>query len=40
MVTHLDVTEPQCRQAAQTIRQTADRLATGKKSAKQLEPAY
>jgi threonine aldolase len=40
MVTHLDVTEPQCRQAAQIIRQTADRLASGKKSAKHLEPAY
>ena len=40
MVTHLDVTEAQCRQAAQIIRQTADRLASGKKSAKQLEPAY
>jgi threonine aldolase len=40
MVTHLDVTEPQCRQAAQTIRETATRLASGHKSAKQLEPAY
>jgi threonine aldolase len=40
LVTHLDVTESQCRQAAQIIRQTTDRLIAGKKSAKQLEPAY
>jgi threonine aldolase len=40
MVTHLDVNEDQCRQAAKVIRETATRLASGKKSAKQLEPAY
>ena len=40
MVTHLDVTEAQCAQAAKIIRETADRLAGGKKTAKQLEPAY
>jgi threonine aldolase len=40
MVTHLDVTEAQCAQAAKIIRETADRLAGGKKTDKQLEPAY
>jgi len=40
MVTHLDVTEAQCNQAAKIIRQTADHLAGGKKTAKELEPAY
>ena len=40
MVTHLDVSEAQCRQAAKIIRETAGRLASGKKSAKELEPAY
>jgi threonine aldolase len=40
MVTHLDVSESQCRQAAKIIRETASRLATGQKSAKELEPAY
>src|SRR5262245_32805571 len=40
MVTHLDVNEAQCRQAATIIRETAGRLASGKKSAKELEPAY
>ena len=40
LVTHLDVTEAQCRQAAKIIRETAGRLASGKKSAKELEPAY
>jgi threonine aldolase len=40
MVTHLDVTEAQCTQAAKIIRQTADRLAGGKRTAKELEPAY
>jgi len=40
MVTHLDVTEAQCRQAAKIIQETAGRLASGKKSAKELEPAY
>jgi hypothetical protein len=36
MVTHLDVSETQCRQAAKVIRETAGRLASGKKSAKEL----
>ena len=40
LVTHLDVTEAQCRQAAKIIRETAGRLASGQKSAKELEPAY
>src|SRR6476619_4610985 len=38
VVTHLDVTDAQCRQAAKIIRETADRLTSGKKTAKQLEP--
>jgi threonine aldolase len=40
MVTHLDVTEAQCTEAAKIIRETATRLTSGQKSAKQLEPAY
>jgi threonine aldolase len=40
LVTHLDVSEAQCRQAAKIIGETAGRLASGKKSAKELEPAY
>jgi threonine aldolase len=40
LVTHLDVTDAQCRQAAKTLRETAGRLANGQKSAKELEPAY
>ena len=40
LVTHLDVTEAQCRQAAKILRETAGRLASGHKSAKELEPAY
>jgi threonine aldolase len=40
MVTHLDVSDAQCRQAATIIRETAGRLASGNKSAKELEPAY
>jgi threonine aldolase len=40
MVTHLDVSEAQCVQAGKIIRETASRLASGKKSAKELEPAY
>jgi len=40
LVTHLDVTEAQCRQAAKILRETAGRLASGQKSAKELEPAY
>lgn len=40
LVTHLDVNEAQCCEAAKIIRQTAERLTSGKKSAKELEPAY
>jgi threonine aldolase len=40
MVTHLDVSETQCKQAAKIIRESAERLAGGKKSARELEPAY
>jgi threonine aldolase len=40
LVTHLDVSETQCRQAGQLIRETAGRLASGQKAAKELEPAY
>lgn len=40
LVTHLDVTEAQCRQAANILRETAGRLASGHKTAKELEPAY
>jgi threonine aldolase len=40
LVTHLDVTEAQCRQAAEILRETAGRLASGHKSAQELEPAY
>ena len=40
LVTHLDVSEAQCRQAATILRETAGRLASGKKTAKELEPAY
>jgi len=40
MVTHLDVSKAQCLQAAKIIRETAGRLASGKKSAKELEAAY
>jgi threonine aldolase len=40
IVTHLDVTEAQCIAAAKIIRETAGRLAGGKKLAKELEPAY
>ena len=40
MVTHLDVNESQCKQAARVIRETAEQLAGGKKSARELEPAY
>jgi threonine aldolase len=40
MVTHLDVNESQCRQAARFIRETAGRLASGQKAAAELEPAY
>ena len=39
-VTHLDVNEAQCRQAAKVVRETVGRLASGKKAAKELEPAY
>jgi threonine aldolase len=40
LVTHLDVAESQCRQAAKILRETATRLASGRKEAKELEPAY
>ena len=40
LVTHLDVSETQCRQAAKILRETAGRLAGGHKTAKELEPAY
>jgi threonine aldolase len=40
MVTHLDVSEDQCRRAAQIIVETAGRLASGKRSKVALEPAY
>jgi threonine aldolase len=40
LVTHLDVSEAQCKQAAKLIRETAGRLAGGQRSAKELEPAY
>jgi threonine aldolase len=40
MVTHLDVSESQCQQAARVIREVANQLAGGKRSARELEPAY
>lgn len=40
MVTHLDVSEQQCRQAAKLLVQTAEKLAAGHKPAAELEPAY
>jgi threonine aldolase len=40
LVTHLDVSESQCRQAGQILQATAGRLARGEKSAVELEPAY
>jgi threonine aldolase len=40
MVTHLDVSEAQCREAAKIIQKAADRLAAGKKTTAELEPAY
>jgi threonine aldolase len=40
MVTHLDVNEAQCQRAGQIIVETAGRLASGKKSKVELEPAY
>jgi threonine aldolase len=40
LVTHLDVSQAQCRQAARVLRETADRLATGRREARELEPAY
>ena len=40
MVTHLDVSEQQCRQAAKFLVQTAEKLASGHKPAAKLEPAY
>ena len=40
MVTHLDVNELHCRRAGQVIIETASRLANGKRSQVELEPAY
>ncbi|WP_425616027.1 low specificity L-threonine aldolase [Anatilimnocola sp. NA78] len=40
LVTHLDVTEAQCRQAAKIIKQVAGELAKGNSSARELEAAY
>ncbi|MDX1946786.1 MAG: GntG family PLP-dependent aldolase [Pirellulaceae bacterium] len=40
LVTHLDVSEAQCRQAAAVLREVADGLAAGKRTAAELEPAY
>jgi threonine aldolase len=40
MVTHLDVSQAQCQQAARVIGETAERLAGGKPIARELEPAY
>jgi threonine aldolase len=40
MVTHLDVSEAQCLRAAEILVATAARLAGGKKTARELEPAY
>ena len=40
MVTHLDVNESHCRRAGQGIIEAASRLASGKRSPVDLEPAY
>lgn len=40
MVTHLDVSEAQCKQAAKVIREVAEKMAGGKRVARELEPAY
>jgi threonine aldolase len=41
LVTHLDVTEAQCRQAGEILKATAAQLAKGQKTAAaELEPAY
>lgn len=40
MVTHLDVSEAQCQQAARVIREVAEQMAGGKHVARELEPAY
>jgi threonine aldolase len=40
LVTHLDVSEDQCRKAATIVEQVAARLASGKKTAAELEAAY
>jgi threonine aldolase len=40
LVTHLDVTEAQCRRAGQIIGEIAGQLAKGHRSAAELEPAY
>jgi threonine aldolase len=40
LVTHLDVNEAQCKRAGQIIVEMAGKLASGKKSKVELEPAY
>jgi threonine aldolase len=40
LVTHLDVSEAQCRQAARIIEQTVEKLAGGHKTEAELEAAY
>jgi threonine aldolase len=40
LVTHLDVTEAQCRRASEAILHTAQRLARGQRTPAALEPAY
>jgi threonine aldolase len=40
MVTHLDVSETQCTRAGQILVETAGRMASGKRQAKELEAAY
>ena len=40
LVTHLDVSEAQCRRAATILQEVAGKLAAGKKSVAELEPAY
>jgi threonine aldolase len=40
LVTHLDVTEAQCRQAGKIIQTVAGELAKGNTAARELEPAY
>jgi acetylornithine/succinyldiaminopimelate/putrescine aminotransferase len=40
LVTHLDVTEAQCRRASEAILHTAQRLTRGQRTPAALEPAY